>query len=240
MVVWIGTAADVKGVRPHSELSYPGGTLTTCSTWSCRWSAAAAAHRRPDGATPARGAPGPGPTNRTSSLRGSTPACPSSPSAATPARAGRPSSRSRNTAAATSSRPLAHALAARHSPAADVGHARQPADRRARPDPRVGRPPPRWRPRHPDRALAATPGHPGSPVVRALRTRAMVRDSVGLTSAARERNIAGRVRLRPHRCAARSCWSTTSSPPARPPRIGAGPAHCWGANVTAVLTLAHA
>jgi predicted amidophosphoribosyltransferase len=41
-------------------------------------------------------------------------------------------------------------------------------------------------------ATAASPRHAVAPV---LRTTALVRDSVGLTSAARERNIAGRVRL---------------------------------------------
>jgi len=41
-------------------------------------------------------------------------------------------------------------------------------------------------------ATAASPRHTVAPV---LRTTALVRDSVGLTSAARERNIAGRVRL---------------------------------------------
>lgn len=42
------------------------------------------------------------------------------------------------------------------------------------------------------RATAASPRHRVAPV---LRTAALVRDSVGLTSSARQRNIAGRVRL---------------------------------------------
>lgn len=42
------------------------------------------------------------------------------------------------------------------------------------------------------RATAGSPRHGVAPV---LRTAALVRDSVGLTSSARERNIAGRVRL---------------------------------------------
>ena len=42
-------------------------------------------------------------------------------------------------------------------------------------------------------ATAASPSHSVAPV---LRTTALVRDSVGLTGRARERNIAGRVRLR--------------------------------------------
>lgn len=45
-------------------------------------------------------------------------------------------------------------------------------------------------------ATAATAEHPGITVVNVLRTAALVRDSVGLGSSARQRNIAGRVRLR--------------------------------------------
>lgn len=44
-------------------------------------------------------------------------------------------------------------------------------------------------------AATATRGHPEINVVSALRTAWTVRDSVGLDSAARERNLAGRVRL---------------------------------------------
>ena len=44
-------------------------------------------------------------------------------------------------------------------------------------------------------ATLATSGHPHITVVRALRMTALARDSAGLDSAARERNIAGRVRL---------------------------------------------
>lgn len=44
-------------------------------------------------------------------------------------------------------------------------------------------------------ALAATAGAADVAVVRALRMTAMVRDSVGLSSAARQRNLAGRVQL---------------------------------------------
>ena len=43
-------------------------------------------------------------------------------------------------------------------------------------------------------AVAATARHRGLNVVQALRTRALVADSVGLSSADRQRNIAGRVR----------------------------------------------
>jgi predicted amidophosphoribosyltransferase len=45
-------------------------------------------------------------------------------------------------------------------------------------------------------AAQATQNHPDIVVVQALRTRAMVRDSVGLTSADRERNLTGRIKLR--------------------------------------------
>ncbi|HWT47267.1 MAG TPA: ComF family protein [Mycobacterium sp.] len=45
-------------------------------------------------------------------------------------------------------------------------------------------------------ARAAVAGHPDVTVVQALRMKALARDSVGLGTAARERNIAGRVLLR--------------------------------------------
>jgi len=48
-------------------------------------------------------------------------------------------------------------------------------------------------------ARAAVAGHPGVVVVPALRLGALARDSVGLGTAARERNIAGRVVLRERR-----------------------------------------
>jgi predicted amidophosphoribosyltransferase len=44
-------------------------------------------------------------------------------------------------------------------------------------------------------ATLATAGNPDITVVRALRVKALARDSAGLSSAARERNIAGRVLL---------------------------------------------
>jgi predicted amidophosphoribosyltransferase len=44
-------------------------------------------------------------------------------------------------------------------------------------------------------ALAATSGGRDARVVQALRMKALVRDSVGLSGAARQRNVAGRVRL---------------------------------------------
>jgi predicted amidophosphoribosyltransferase len=45
-------------------------------------------------------------------------------------------------------------------------------------------------------ARAAVAGHPDVTLVRALRMKALARDSVGLGTSARERNIAGRVLLR--------------------------------------------
>jgi predicted amidophosphoribosyltransferase len=45
-------------------------------------------------------------------------------------------------------------------------------------------------------SLAAAPGHPDISVVQALRLKAMARDSVGLDTSARERNVVGRVLLR--------------------------------------------
>lgn len=50
-------------------------------------------------------------------------------------------------------------------------------------------------------AKTATAAHPGIEVAQALRLTARARDSVGLTSADRERNIAGRVRLNAARLA---------------------------------------
>jgi predicted amidophosphoribosyltransferase len=44
-------------------------------------------------------------------------------------------------------------------------------------------------------ALAATAADPATAVVRALRMTAFVKDSVGLSSADRQRNVAGRIRL---------------------------------------------
>lgn len=52
-------------------------------------------------------------------------------------------------------------------------------------------------------ATAAVAGHPEITVVAALRMKAWARDSVGLGTAARERNVAGRVVLRGQRLAVR-------------------------------------
>ena len=88
-------------------------------------------------------------------------------------------------------------------------------------------------------AVAASQFHPGVSVAPVLRTRAMVRDSVGLTSTARQRNLEGRVRL------IRSVTGpvllvddivTTGATAREAVRT----LHTAGAKVTAVLTLAHA
>lgn len=47
-------------------------------------------------------------------------------------------------------------------------------------------------------AMAAVAAHPDIAVVRALRMKALARDSAGLGTSARERNVAGRVVLRRH------------------------------------------
>ena len=62
-------------------------------------------------------------------------------------------------------------------------------------------------------ALAATAGRRDINVVQALRTRALVADSVGLSSSDRQRNIAGRVKVvRPINSEGSARWwsSTTS------------------------------
>jgi len=88
-------------------------------------------------------------------------------------------------------------------------------------------------------ARVATRADPAITVVPALRTRATVRDSVGLTGTARERNPSGRVRL------IRSVKGpvllvhdivTTGATAREAVRT----LHTAGAKVTAVLTLAHA
>lgn len=89
-------------------------------------------------------------------------------------------------------------------------------------------------------ADAATAAHPSIAVVHSLRTIGRARDSVGLTTTGRERNIAGRVRL-------------TGAPPTREvllvddivttgatAREAVGVLRAAGSEVTAVLTLAHA
>ena len=172
--------------------------------------------------------------------RGSIRACRCSRSAATPARAGKPSSRSRSTAAPTWSRRWRSRCEAGLARLLDLGRRRRAGDRRARADPAIGRPAPRWRSGHPHGAAAATAGLPGVDVVAALRMRAFVRDSVGLSSADRQRNIAGRVKVVKPVGRRRAASSTTSSPPAPPP---ANPSACCnrsGRSVVAVLAVANA
>ncbi|AQT81232.1 phosphoribosyltransferase [Mycolicibacterium litorale] len=88
-------------------------------------------------------------------------------------------------------------------------------------------------------AARATGNHPRISVTQALRTRAFARDSVGLTSADRERNLRGRIKL------TRSVTGpvllvddivTTGATARESVRI----LEAAGAQVTAVLTLAHA
>ena len=88
-------------------------------------------------------------------------------------------------------------------------------------------------------AEAATAAHPGLTVTPVLRLKAFTRDSVGLSSADRQRNISGRVRL------ARSVADSvvvvddvvTTGATARE---SVGVLQMCGADVVAVLTLAHA
>lgn len=88
-------------------------------------------------------------------------------------------------------------------------------------------------------ATTATRNHPGIAVVQALRTRALVRDSVGLTSTAREHNLRDRVRLiRPvHGPVLLVDDVVTTGATAREAVRALTTA---GAEVTAVLTLAYA
>ena len=91
-------------------------------------------------------------------------------------------------------------------------------------------------------ALAATAENPHATVVQALRMTALVRDSVGLSSAARQRNVAGRVRLsRPSAGLAGDVLVvddivTTGATAAESVRT----LQTTGARVVAVLALAHA
>ena len=88
-------------------------------------------------------------------------------------------------------------------------------------------------------ARAATAAHPQLRVVAALRTRAFVRDSVGLSGAERERNIAGRVRLvRPVGGEVLLVDDIVTT--GATARESVRTLDAAGAQVTAVLTLAHA
>jgi predicted amidophosphoribosyltransferase len=89
-------------------------------------------------------------------------------------------------------------------------------------------------------AAAAAGGHPGITVVRALRARAGTRDSVGLDTAGRGRNVAGRVALtnRPPRTGVLIVDDvvTTGTTAAESVRV----LQQHGVPVTGVLALAHA
>ena len=90
-------------------------------------------------------------------------------------------------------------------------------------------------------ARLATAGHPGITVVQALRMKASARDSAGLGSAARDRNIAGRVVLRGRPPAGREVLLvddivTTGATARESVRV----LQAAGARVTAVLAIAAA
>ncbi len=88
-------------------------------------------------------------------------------------------------------------------------------------------------------AKTATRNHPGITVLSALRTKALVRDSVGLSSAAREDNLRGRVRLtRP--VAGPVVLIDDIITTGATAREAVRTLQAAGAHVTAVLTLAHA
>ena len=88
-------------------------------------------------------------------------------------------------------------------------------------------------------AQRATNGHPGITVTQALKTKAMVRDSVGLTSADRERNLAGRIKLTKE-IAGDVLLVDDIVTTGATAREAVRALRRTGANVTAVLTLAHA
>ena len=88
-------------------------------------------------------------------------------------------------------------------------------------------------------ALAATAGFPGATVTQALRMRAFVRDSVGLSGTDRQRNVAGRVKATKRVAGDLLVLDdivTTGATAAESVRVLA----MTGARVVAVLALAHA
>jgi predicted amidophosphoribosyltransferase len=91
-------------------------------------------------------------------------------------------------------------------------------------------------------ATAAVAAHPGIAVAQVLRMKAMVRDSVGLSSTARERNIAGRVLLRRHRMPARGEIVVVDDivTTGATARESVRTLQTAGARVTGVLVIAHA
>ena len=86
------------------------------------------------------------------------------------------------------------------------------------------------------RATSASPWHTTAPV---LRTAALVRDSVGLTSTARERNIAGRVRLTSDAPAGEVLLVDDVLTTGATAREAVRVLNAGGAAVSAVLTLAY-
>jgi predicted amidophosphoribosyltransferase len=88
-------------------------------------------------------------------------------------------------------------------------------------------------------AQRATEQHPEIKVVQALRTRAMVRDSVGLTSADRERNLSGRIKIT-KRVGGDVLLVDDIITTGATAREAVRMLQKAGANVTAVLTLAQA
>lgn len=89
-------------------------------------------------------------------------------------------------------------------------------------------------------ARAATTAHPDLTVHPVLRTAAWVRDSVGLTTTGRERNIAGRVRLTGAAPAGEVLVVDDIVTTGATAREAVRTLAAGGANVAAVLTLAHA
>ncbi len=89
-------------------------------------------------------------------------------------------------------------------------------------------------------ARAAVAGHSGVAVVPALAMRGFVRDSVGLDSRGRERNVAGRVRLRtvPPRTPALLIDDIVTT--GATARESVGVLRAAGVDVVAILALAHA
>jgi predicted amidophosphoribosyltransferase len=88
-------------------------------------------------------------------------------------------------------------------------------------------------------AAAATVGHPEITVAPALRTVGLARDSVGLGTTARERNIAGRVRVS-QRLSGEVLLVDDVVTTGATAREAVRTQHAAGTAVTAVLTLAHA
>ncbi|EFG76017.1 hypothetical protein HMPREF0591_4073, partial [Mycobacterium parascrofulaceum ATCC BAA-614] len=87
-------------------------------------------------------------------------------------------------------------------------------------------------------ARSAVAGHPDIAVAPVLRLRALVRDSVGLGSTARERNVAGRVLLRGTRPGTEVLVVDDIVTTGATARESVRVLRAAGVRVTAVLTLA--